>query len=399
MDTPTRMSKFSSKLIIVVLGCCAALAGTNCFAQNQIIVPGQVVLEGLKDHVPRGFYIGGALHGDSSFKDVGYRQTAERNFNAVTATVYLPWTTWEKRNQGPNFAHFNAVVDWATQRNMKVHGHTLLFPWANEQSQWWKGLPLSFTQQHLKEYVTRLVTTRRGKIWTWDVVNEVMANDNERMDGDGLRVGYKEYKAMGPGYIDKMFHWAAQGDPNAKLIFNTTGCEQINNKSNRLLAYVKKLKARGVPIHGIGFQSHFVDTNSADPGIENIRKNFQRFANAGFEIYMTEVDVCAIKTRLPSAKTPGVTTPNDAQLGRQRRFFEQTLQLALTMPEIKSYLLWDYADDFSWLHKTNSQVGNVPKDTYTYPTPFWGGKACAIIPKPSYDGLMNVLKTTVKIDR
>ena len=160
-----------------------------------------------------------------------------------------------------------------------------------------------------------------------------------------------------------------------------------------------KLKSRGVPVHGIGFQTHFVDVTSAFPDIASMRQNFQRFADAGFELHITEIDVCAIRTKNPHPNNPGVSTPNDQQLQRQRIHFEQTLQLALSMPAMKSFLLWDYADDYSWLHKTNSQIHNVPKDTYTYPTPFWGGKVVPMFPKPAYEGMLNVMRSTPKIHR
>jgi len=219
------------------------------------------------------------------------------------------------------------------------------------------------------------------------------------MDHDGLRTQYKEYRAMGAGYIDQAFLWANAADPNAKLILNTTGCERICGKSDRLYRYALKLKARGVPVHGIGFQTHFVNVESPAPDIASMRQNFQRFADAGFELHITEIDVCSIRTKNPHPHNPGISTPNGQQLQRQRLHFEQTLKMALTMPAVKSFLLWDYADDYSWLHKTTSQIVNVPKDTYTYPTPFWGGKTFPISPKPAYQGMLNVMRSTPKIHR
>ena len=394
---PTLRTK--NRLLSTLVLCCLILVSAEHSSVAQFVVPTPTVVEGLKTHAPRNFFIGGVVHGDASFNDAGYRAVAERDFNAVTSTAYMPWGVWEDPKQNPDFSKFNSVVDWAGQRGMQVHGHTMVFPWANEQIDWWKRIPASLVEKYLKHYVVSAARTRAGRIWSWDVVNEVMANDGEPMDVDGLRTQYKEYRSMGPSYVDKAFHWAASTDPNAKLILNTTGCERLCGKSNRLYNYALKLKARGVPVHGIGFQTHFVDVTSPAPDIASMRQNFQRFANAGFEIHITEIDVCSIRTKNPHPHHPGVSTPNRQQLDRQKLHFEQTLQLALSMPAVKSFLFWDYADDFSWLHKTTSQIVNVPKDTYTYPTPFWGGKACAIAPKPAYHGMLNVMRTTPKIDR
>ena len=359
-----------------------------------------VVPEGWKTHVPDGFFIGGVIHGDSdSFKNDQYRAVAQRDFNAITSTAYLPWTVWPDSSKQPDFSKFNAVVDWGQQRGIKVHGHALLYPDANKSADWFQKIPNETVEQTLSFYITALAQQRAGQIWVWDVVNEVMANDDEVMDRDGLRSQYKEYQAMGPGYVDKAFHWAAAADPNAKLIINTTGCETMNNKSNRLYAYVQKLIGRGVPVHGVGFQTHFVDVTSAAPDIESMRRNFDRFAKLGLEIYITEMDVCAIRTRDPHPRQPGISTPNQQQLERQKLFYVQVLKLALSQPACKGFLLWDFADDYSWLHKTDRQIYNVPKDTYTYPTPFWCGKHCPIAPKPAYDGILQLLRLSEKLHR
>ena len=363
------------------------------------IVSSRVVPEGLKTHAPKNFYIGGVVHGDTSFKSKEYLAVAQRDFNAVTSTTYLPWGVWENPKKNPDFSNFNKVVDWAGKRGIRVHGHVMVFPWANSKSEWWQRLPPTSVEKYLKHFVVSAARTRKGKVWSWDVVNEVMADDNQPMDADGLRTEYKEYRAVGPSHVKKAFHWAAAADPNAKLILNTTGCERICGKSNRLYKYAVKLKSQGVPIHGIGFQTHFVDVTSPAPDIAGMRKNFQRFADAGFELHITEIDVCAIRTKNPHPGRPGISTPNADQLNRQRLHFERTLQLALSMPAVKSFLLWDYADDFSWLHKTTSQIVNVPKDTYTYPTPFWGGKTVPMYPKPAYEGMLNVMRSTRKIHR
>lgn len=355
---------------------------------------------GLKSHVPPNFFIGGALHGDhESFQNAAYREVARQNFNAVTATIYMPWNGWLNPKHPPSFSAFENVADWASRNGIRTHGHALLYPDANSKSDWWNQLANNSVETTLFAYVDSLARTQSGKVWTWDVVNEVMADDDEPMDQDGLRTKYKEYQAMGPEYVDKVFRWASKADANSRLIINTTGCESFNNKSTRLYHYVMKLRARGVPVHGVGFQMHFLDLNAPHPDVKSIASNFQRFADAGFEIYITEMDACSIQTFTPSPHQPGMTTPNQQQLTRQSRYYEQILRLALAQPACKAFLMWDYADDYSWLHKTDRQIYTLPKGAYTYPAPFWCGKHCPISPKPAYHGMLNVLKTTPKIHR
>ncbi len=360
-------------------------------AMTTIAIPASA--QGLKDHAPDGFHIGGVLHGDDeSFKNRNYRAVAVEHFNAVTSSIFMPWGVWKRPGQTPNFNDFVAVVDWAQKNDMKVHGHVLVYPWANAQSSWWQALPNDQVEELLFRYVNGLAKTKSGQIWCWDVVNEVIAADGDAMDEDGLKTEYKEYQAMGATYIEKAFRWAAEADPDAILIFNSTGCETINSKSDRLFNYMKKLKDKGVPVHAVGFQCHFLELPADRPDVDSMRRNFQRFADAGFQIFITEMDVCSIYTKDPHPRNPGLSTPDQGQQDRQSVFFQEILGLALQQPACKGLFLWDYADDYSWLHKTTSQIHTVPPETYTYPTPFWGGRTMAPVAKPAVDGMLKVMQ-------
>ena len=375
------------QLIATILTTAFVLQTTSASAQER-----------LKNYLPPGFHLGGVVHGDSEgFKSLQYRNVAQLEFNSVTSTVYLPWGGWKSFSTPPDTSYFANVVDWATRHGLKVHGHVLVYPDANLKSKWWQQQADHLVAPRMKTYIDKMAGVRRGKIWVWDVLNEIMANKGQAMDANGLRTDFKEYRAMGPEYVNKAFEWAKAADPNAKLIINDFDISSWNSKSTRLLNYAIKLKNSGVPINGIGFQMHFVDVNSPAPNLASIRKNFQRFADAGFELYITEFDTCSLRTKNPHPGSPGVSTPNDQQLERQKRFFKSVLKIALEQPAVKSFLMWDYADDFSWLHKTDQQIHNVSPGTYTYPAPFWCGKHCPIKRKPAYFGMLEALKTTPRI--
>lgn len=354
----------------------------------------------LKQFAPPGFAIGGVLHGsEGGFDSAEYRNVARQEFNAITVTAYMPWGGWDSPESDPDTFGLERVVDWAVAEGKRVHGHVLVYPDGNKSLGWWQRLPDKTVARKMQQYIRTMAGKRAGKVWVWDVVNEVMAENDQPMDESGLRTNYKEYRAMGASYVDQAFRWAKEADPNALLILNDYGIENWNDKSTRLYNYAIKLRSRGVPIDGIGFQMHFVDTTSRRPDIDSMKRNFQRFADAGFRLFVTEMDVCAMQTDQPSAKIPGVTTPSNAQLQRQRLYYEQILQLTLQQPACKAFLMWDYADDFSWLHKSDRQIGTLPAGTYTYPAPFWCGKHCPIARKPAFDGMLNVLKSTSKIAR
>lgn len=52
------------------------------------------------------------------------------------------------------------------------------------------------------------------------------------------------------------FRWAHEADPQAVLLLNEYDAEGFNGKSDALYEFVKGMLARGVPIHGVGMQTH-----------------------------------------------------------------------------------------------------------------------------------------------
>ena len=51
---------------------------------------------------------------------------------------------------------------------------------------------------------------------------------------------------------------------------------------------MKKLKDKGVPIHGVGLQGHW---SIFDPSAAELEESIKKFASLGLEIQFTEVDV------------------------------------------------------------------------------------------------------------
>ena len=93
---------------------------------------------------------------------------------------------------------------------------------------------------------------------SWDVVNEGIQVEDGR--ADGLKVTpWLIY--IGPEYIDLAFHAAHQADPKAMLVYNENWLEAENpaaeQKRQAVLSLLTRLVKRGVPIHGLGIQSHF----------------------------------------------------------------------------------------------------------------------------------------------
>ncbi len=370
------MRRFSPKTIVLVLavGMLCPLLAVQAAAQTARG-------PGLGDLAPDRLAIGGVLHSyDPAWDDGQYASTAAQEFDAITATAYMPWGPHPSQGR-IDTTPLDEVVAFANANDLRVHGHTLVYPMANESLDWYQALPTGH-RDVLENYVRTMASSNAGDIWVWDVINEVFADPGEQADAQGLRTELLEYDALG-GRYDDVFTWAHEADPQAKLIINDYGAEELNDKSTALLAEAIAMRERGVPIDGIGFQMHL----GRDPNFWSIRQNFQRFTEAGFDLYITELDVSIVQQ---SATTP---KPTAADRSLQRAIYEEVTRIALEQPAVKSLLMWDFADERSWLHPTRQPLGPIAAGTYTFPAPFREPSVGEpLIRKTAYYGMVEALK-------
>jgi endo-1,4-beta-xylanase len=192
---------------------------------------------------------------------------------------------------------------------------------------------------------------QENKVYSWDVLNEVMGDDGNDNDVDGVRKTHGdgtpviEYKAMGQDYIRAAFRFARSVAPKAKLLLIDYGAEEDsqendNEKSDRLYRFAKKLLGEGVPIDGIGFQMH-VHSEQGNPNYLAIARNFERFRKLGLFVYINEMDVTSYSTKDPKS------VPSTAleRAGRfQGRVFSRILEICMEEPACASFRFWDFAE-------------------------------------------------------
>ena len=150
------------------------------------------------------------------------------------------------------------LVAFCQANGIKVHGHThgvaftnsqLVFPGANGQP-----VTKDVAIARLKAHIEGEVGHFKGKIWSWDVVNEAI-NDNGPATGENLR-NSNWVRAIGPEYITMAFKWAHDADPQAELFYNDYNIERGSKHANSLVL-LKRLIADGAPITGVGIQGHW----------------------------------------------------------------------------------------------------------------------------------------------
>lgn len=233
----------------------------------------------------KGRYIGTAagsmlsMPGDSGTK---LRAIAGREFNMLWSGTYMKMDYLRPNRSSYNYSTADNLLNWAQQNGMVMRGHTLV--WHSQVPAWVtsSNYPADTLKAILKDHIEQVMGHYKGKLAAWDVVNEAMGDDAQ------IRPTIW-YNAIGPDYIEQAYRWAHAVDPDVPLYYNDYNIEVVNAKSTAVYNMLSALKAKGVPIDGIGFQFHF-DAASA-PSTAAIMTNFQRFAALGLKIQITEADM------------------------------------------------------------------------------------------------------------
>jgi len=274
-----------------------------------------------------GLRIGTAVDTDVLAADAAYRQTIVDQFSTVTPENVMKWQLVEPTQGQFDYAAADGLVKFARRNHDKVRGHTLV--WHNQLPTWLTSGSFSNDQLRdlLHKHIVDEATHFRGQIWAWDVVNEAFNEDGTLRDTIWRA-------ALGDDYIADAFRWAHRADHKAKLFYNDFNIEGINAKSDAVYALVKRLRAEGVPIHGVGAQAH-LGIQFGFPG--GVTENLQRFADLGLDVAFTETDARMV---LP------VT---DEKLQRQADFYSQLMQSCLAVRRCVSYTVWGFTDAHSWV--------------------------------------------------
>jgi endo-1,4-beta-xylanase len=251
-------------------------------------------------------------------------------------------------------------VDFAEAHNMLVRGHTLL--WHSQVPDWFftdpndPSKPATRDQllARLKNHISTVVGRYKGKIDSWDVVNEVLS------DGGGLRglEGRSKWKSIigdvdGDGYdsdyIELAFKYAHEADPNAKLIINDYGLESSKRKRDDMYNLVKRMLEKGIPVDGIGLQMHI---SMYGPSVQDIKDCIDELSSLktikpGFTIQVTEMDMSIYQNDSEAKKS--VTNDVLMQQAYKYRDIFNLFKEEAKQGNLGMVVLWGMSDDDSWL--------------------------------------------------
>lgn len=248
-------------------------------------------------------------------------------FGAITAENSWKWDSIQPSRGQFRWGNADAVANWATSRGKLIRGHTLV--WHSQLPGWVNSINDRNTlTQVITTHINQLAGRYKGKVYAWDVVNEVL-------EDNGTFRNSVFYRVLGEEFIDLAFRTARAADPAAKLYINDYNLDYAGPKINATLALVERLRARGTPIDGIGTQAHLIVGNLAP-----FNEQLKRLGSTGLDVAITELDI-------------RIQRPVDAsKLAAQVRDYELVTRSCLDLPQCVGITIWGVSDRNSWVDST-----------------------------------------------
>nr|WP_315202618.1 endo-1,4-beta-xylanase [uncultured Flavobacterium sp.] len=298
----------------------------------------------LKDNFKGDFYIGTAINiNQIEEKDAKADALIRKEFNAITAENIMKSMFVHPSKDKYDFAMTDKFVAYGEKNKMFIHGHTLI--WHSQLAPWMSEIKDSAEMKaFMKDHINTIVSKYKGRINSWDVVNEALNEDGTLRKSVFLNT-------LGESYLADAFKLAAEVDPKVDLYYNDYNiCEP--KKREGVIKLVKNIKANGGKIDGVGIQGHW---RLESPSLEEIEKSILAYSDLGLKVAFTELDI----TVLPN--------PWDLQGADVNQNFEGSAKMnpyPKTLPDsIQTKLAERYASIFKLFLKHKDKISRVT---------FWG---------------------------
>jgi endo-1,4-beta-xylanase len=297
--------------------------------------------QGLKDYYESYFPIGASVSLQTLTGDEA--ALVRQQFNSLTAENVMKMGPIHPIENGYDWEAADKIVAFAQANNMKVRGHCLL--WHKQMPDWFlkdkngKEVSKEVLLSRIRNHIQAIVSRYKGKVYAWDVVNEVINDDTVAnhplfRDSQLMRIG-------GFDCIKEAFIAAQEADSGALLFYNDYNIESgIRHK--RTMVMINMLTIRGIRVDGIGIQGHWNIYNT-DPA--KVAFAIEDFAKHHLQVQITELDL-SIYRHNSDAQASLTADIEQKQADVYKALFEvfRDHQKAIT-----GVTFWNLSDRHSWL--------------------------------------------------
>jgi endo-1,4-beta-xylanase len=367
MLVPSRRRFLAAGLAVLGTGA-AAVRSSRCQAAESLALGKLAAEKGLL----YGTTISAAqITGDRPFVDLVLQEA-----KLVVAENDMKWQVMNRGAPGEDdFGPADTIANFAAANKLVLRGHNLL--WYHRTPEWYFDLPDRSAQEHaVVDHVRQLAARYRGRIHSWDVVNEPI----EPKDGrpDGLRTAVF-LETLGPEYLDLAYHMAREADPDARLVVNDYDIEldapEQEARRIALLRLLERMQRSGTPVDAVGIQAHLSAVGGPPFSAPVLRRFLAEIAGLGLTIQITELDVT-------DEQAPADITVRDGLVADTYRRF---LDAALDEPAVKMVVTWGLSDRHSWIVRHETYQAKWRADAAaSRPLPF----DADLEAKPAFDAIV-----------
>jgi endo-1,4-beta-xylanase len=308
----------------------------------------------------RGLLVGCAVAVWALNRDAAYKDLVKGQAGIVVGENEFKFASLRPSATEFNFKAADELAEFAAANGMKLRGHN--FVWHRQIPGWFEGyVTPANAEEVLVKHIETVGGRYAGKIHSWDVVNEaVLVEDGlpggMRKDSAWQKVLPGEEFGVGgntvPKYVEVAFRTARRVDPKALLCYNDYGIEGEDagseKKRKAVLGLLRGMQAKGIPVDGLGVQSHISAGGKAVYGA-GLMKMIAEARTMGLKVLVTEMDV------------------NDRALGPEiplrdkavAEVYGSYLKMVLGDPAVIAVLTWGITDKYTWLNGEDARADKV----------------------------------------
>jgi endo-1,4-beta-xylanase len=289
---------------------------------------------------------------------------ALRSYCTQIVPVYeLKWGPLRPTRDAFAFGPADEMLDFAQRNDLKMRGHNLV---------WYYGLPdwtreissPAEAERELTRHIETVVSHYRGKLVSWDVVNEPIPDD-PKSSRDRRETLWTHF--LGESYASIAFRAAAAADPDARLVVNEYDVEFADAPSRMKRAALRRfaldLLDAGAPLRAIGLQCHLRGDKPIDG--DGLASFVREMRGEGLDVYVTELDVQDQYLPAPAAERDAIVA----------RAVADVLSAISAPAPIGTLLTWGLSDRYSWISQMFPRADHTPNrplplDAEFQPKPF-----------------------------